>query len=1177
MFITSTQWLKPPVFEDDGETRIAALLHYTLLLLILFAFVEAYVSLRTPSSDLLVALGIIGTAAFAYIGIFVFLRTGHVRASSIVFIVLTWLLMTGSVIQFGGIRSTIYSSYFLIIVISGLLLGSQGAVICALASSVAGYAMVLLENRSLITPDLNNPEPQLVFIQITPYFLVVGLLIAFQHRSFIAALQRARHSERELAQSNRALAAVRASLAEQVMERTHNLELAHQEVAAVNETLQTQIWQTQGLADLSERLRGEQETPALARHVVHFLCEYLEAQVGTLFLVAGDCLQLMGSYAYQRRKHAKNQFHFGEGLIGQAALEQQPIVLTEVPPEYLPIGSGLGTAVPRNILVLPFLYENQVIGVIELGTLQPFTPTQMSFLQTALNSIAIAFYTMQAHARVHELLAETQQQAAELQVQEEELRAANEELEAQTESLRLSEARLRQQQAELETANAELEESTSALRAQQVTLDRQNQELRAARTELEQRAAELEQTSRYKSEFLANMSHELRTPLNSLLILARMLTNNEEGNLTADQVESAQIIYNSGRDLLHLINEILDLSKIEAGKMEMHIAAMSLTDLVQAVQQQFAHVAEEKKLAFAITLADNLPDAVETDRQRVEQIVKNLLSNAFKFTETGQVSLTLTRPQPNAAFASIGLNPAETLMIQVTDTGIGMTPEQQAIVFDGFQQADGSTSRRYGGTGLGLTISRELARRLGGGIQLESKPGQGSVFSVYLPLVRVPVTDTEKPTAAERPFAKGQPADRERPLPPASTPPLRPAIVDIQKPINPAEKCLLIIEDDANFARIVNDYAHKKGFQCLMATDGETGLQLAQMHRPDAIILDLRLPRISGWDVLEQLKQNADTRHIPVHIISVDDEDINAYKMGAMGFLSKPLSQEDLDTIFQRITDFTDQAIKTLLLVEDDAISRHTIKKLLGGEDIRIAEAATGKEALQLLTTQPFDCMILDLRLPDMSGFDVLNHINANSDVHKCPVIIYTGKTLTEEENIELIKYADSVIIKGVKSPERLLDETALFLHRIVAKMPEEKQRTIKQLHNQNALLTGRRILIVDDDMRNAFALSRLLGEKALKVTIARSGQKALDLLAESPNEFDLVLMDIMMPEMDGYETIRRIRAQQQFHNLPILALTAKAMKGDAEKCMLAGANDYLSKPVDTDRLLSILRIWLYQ
>jgi len=963
-------------------------------------------------------------------------------------------------------------------------------------------------------------------------------------------------------------------------------EIAQREVEAANRALEAQIWHTNGQTQLNNRMRGEQAVAPLAANVIEQLCEYLHLQTGVLYVREDDILRPVGGYALPRRDGPLPHFKVGEGLVGQAVQSRKPLILTDIPPDYGAIASGLGSAPPRAIVIMPFLYEDQAVGVVELGTFTEFNAEQTRFLQIALESIAIAFNTAQARDRINELLSQTRQQAEELQAQGEALRVANEELESQTESLRVSEARLREQQTELETANRELQQK-------QIQLDQQNRDLKEAQRSLEYKAEELARASKYKSEFLANMSHELRTPLNSLLILAQILANNEEHNLTPEQIESATVIYNSGTDLLNLINEILDLSKVEAGRMTFHFEPVALKALLEAMRVQFAPVAEAKGLTFQLSLADDLPSHIETDQQRVEQILKNLLSNAFKFTKRGSVSLNVARPAPTFQFTHSTLTPKRAIAFHVTDTGIGMTPAQQQIIFEAFQQADGSTSRKYGGTGLGLTISRELGAHLGGEIVLVSEHGKGSTFTLYLPMQQTEGgtesggEEEPKKTVGKRRKDAGERRNKEVPPPsltPIAPPTDQPApapIADDRDALQPDDRILLIVEDDANFAKIVRDYAHKKHFKCLIAGNGQTGLQLAQTYTPHAIILDINLPILNGEEVLIALKDNPVTRHIPVHIMSVADEDVDFYKNGAIGFLTKPVSTEDLEVSFQRIEQVIAKKIKSLLLVEDEETLRHSVTKLLGGADVQIAEAGTGQAALAWLQKQPFDCIILDLNLPDMSGFELLSRLDTTKVGRHCPIIIYTGKELTPEENQQLVQYAEAgpqplrVIVKGVKSPERLLDETALFLHRVVANMPEETQRTIKRLHDHEAILVGKRILLVDDDARNAYALSKLLADKGLKPTIAGAGDKALALLEQG--EYDLILMDIMMPEMDGYEAIQRIREQPHFSDLPILALTAKAMKGDREKCLAAGANDYLPKPVEAERLFSMLRVWLYR
>jgi PAS domain S-box-containing protein len=962
-------------------------------------------------------------------------------------------------------------------------------------------------------------------------------------------------------------------------------EKAKRDTEAANRLLATQIWQTSGQAQLNERMRGEQDILTLANNVIDQFCTYLNVQTGALYVMENNLLNLAGTYAY-KSKNLLSQLQLGEDQVGQAAKKQQSI-LVNIPDEYITtIFTNTGELLPKNILATPLVYDGQTIGVLRMETLSEFGPTQLEFLDKAIESVAIAFMTAQARARVNELYIQTRQQAEELQAQEEELRATNEELEAQTESLRASEARLKQNQSALEAANVDLEEKTHILQEQQNVLDRQNQILRDAQQELQRKAEELAQASKYKSEFLANMSHELRTPLNSMLILAGMLAKNDEGNLTADQVESAQVIHSGGTDLLNLINEILDLAKVEAGKMEFHFAPMGWDYLIERMQAQFNPVAQRKGLRFDIDIAKDLPAQIITDGQRLAQIIKNLLSNAFKFTEQGMVKLSAFRPMASVNLSASGLTPEKAVAIAVSDTGIGMTPEQQKVVFEAFKQADGSTSRQYGGTGLGLTITREMTHRLGGQVTLESVPGKGSTFMIYLPLKvegeqvegqRSKVETLEpKPTTfniSTGSVQAQQTTNQQSTKNEVLIENQKSIIPDDRDKLAPGDRVLLIVEDDPKFAKVVRDYGRKKHFKCLIANDGESALSISKVHNPTAIVLDLKLPGMSGWDVLDAFKDDPDLRHIPIHIMSADDEDISAYQRGAMGFLTKPVSQKALENAFIKIETFISSKIRSLLLVEDDTALRLSVRKLLEGSDVSITEAATGQTALKHLAGRQFDCMILDLTLSDISGFELLNRLDSDESLPKCPVIIYTGKELTPEESQELLKYADSVIVKGVKSPERLLDETALFLHRVVADMPADQQQAIRKLHNRDAVLQNKQILIVDDDARNAFALSKLLNERGVKMYIAASAAKALEKLETL--DVNLILTDIMMPGMDGYELIKALRQQPRFQKIPIIALTAKAMKGDRDKCIEAGANDYLSKPIDPDRFFSLLRVWL--
>ncbi|MGR3180061.1 MAG: response regulator, partial [Candidatus Anammoxibacter sp.] len=739
--------------------------------------------------------------------------------------------------------------------------------------------------------------------------------------------------------------------------------------------------------------------------------------------------------------------------------------------------------------------------------------------------------------------------------------------------------------------NEELEERTEELEKQKDDIKQKNQDLEESKSELKTKADDLELTSKYKSEFLANMSHELRTPLNSILILSKILADNKTGNFTDKQVELADTINAAGGDLLTLINDILDLSKIEAGKMTLHVETVSLGDFAEDVNRKFKPATDEKGIAFKIDLAKELPVSILTDRQRLDQIIKNFLSNAIKFTEKGSVTLSICRPQTGLDLPSGNFESDKIVAISVIDTGIGIPKDKQSMIFEAFQQVDGTTSRKFGGTGLGLSICRELVRLLGGKIELQSEMGKGSSFTVYLPEAfkeeqktednnklavgnvqlanneQVSESVAQSATSNEQPVTSNQfkPSDLESDL-----------VWDDRRNYKLGDKSILVIEDDSKFAKIIFELAHEKGFKCLVAENGEIGLYMADYYKPSAIILDIGLPGIDGFSVMERLKSNPATRHIPVNFLSGSERSIDAMKMGAVGFLTKPATIEMLNGLFGKFENIIAKKVKKLLIVEDNESMRKSIIELLGNGDITSTGVSTGEEAYELLKTGEFDCMVLDLGLSDMSGSDLLDKIRSNKAISYIPVIIYTGKELPEREESILKKYADSVIIKGAKSPERLLDETALFLHRVEANLPIEKQRILRTIHNKDAVFENKKILLIDDDMRNVFALTHVIEEKGMEVVIGRNGRDGLECLNKNP-DVDLVLMDIMMPEMDGYEATREIRKQVRFKNLPIIAITAKAMAGDKNKCVEAGANDYLPKPIDTDKLLSLLRVWLYK
>jgi CheY-like chemotaxis protein/signal transduction histidine kinase/HAMP domain-containing protein len=955
------------------------------------------------------------------------------------------------------------------------------------------------------------------------------------------------------------------------------------ETTAKNEE---QDWLKTNLAKFSRMMQGQKDLAAVSQLIMSELTPLVSAQHGAFFLMEQEdegesSLKLISSYAYKKRKHLANRFAPGEGLVGQSALEKKSILLTNVPEDYVQISSGLGEATPRNIVVLPILFEGEVKGAIELASFNQFSQIHQIFLDQLTETVGVVINMITANMRTEELLQQSQKltqelqtQSQELQSQQEELRRTNAELETQARTLKASEETLKEQQEELQQVNEELEEKASLLAEQNKKVEQKNEEVEAARLALEEKAEQLAVSSRYKSEFLANMSHELRTPLNSLLILAKLLTENQDQNLTPKQVEYAQTILSAGTDLLALINDVLDLSKIEAGRMDINVADVLFDDIAEFVRRSFQPVAEEKGLKLAIDVDPELPPALRTDGQRLQQILKNLIANAVKFTDTGEVRLTLRRAEPTRRFSVDTLNNAEMVVaLAVSDTGIGIAKDKQKLIFEAFQQADGTTSRKFGGTGLGLSISREIARLLGGEIRVESTEGVGSTFTLLLPLT------IEQPDALEQdtnaaPFAHarthapaGAPARRREPVAP---------VHDDRSSIGPDDRVVLMIENDVSFARILLDMAREKGFKGIVALDGETGLQFAREYLPDAITLDIDLPIIDGWTVLDRLKHNSATRHIPVHIVSGMEKRQRGLQQGAISYLEKPVSKESLDDAFDRISTFLANPVRKLLVVEDDDTQRNSMIELIEADDVEITAVGSAEEALEQIATTRFDCMVLDLGLAGMSGFTLLEQIKEQPGAAELPIIVYTGKDLSAAEETQLKRYADTIIVKDVKSPERLLDETALFLHRVEGRLPEPKRRMLERLHSSEPTFAGKKVLVVDDDVRNIFSLTSLLESYGMSVVFAENGRDALTQLEANP-DVDLVLMDVMMPEMDGYETTRAIREQPQWRDLPVIAVTAKAMKGDREKTLATGASDYIMKPVDTEQLLSLMRVWLYR
>ena len=944
-----------------------------------------------------------------------------------------------------------------------------------------------------------------------------------------------------------------------------------------------QDWLKTNLAKFTRLLQGQRDLQTVSRTIMSELAPLVSMQHGVFYLNDSQNgqpeLALLASYAYTERKNLSNRFKAGEGLVGQCALEKQSIVLTQVPGDYVQISSGLGEAKPMNIVVLPVLFEGEVKAVIELASFYRFNDIHLTFLNQLTESIGIVLNTIVATMRTEELLKQSQSLATELQTRQRELTDTNTRLEQQARTLQMSEERLKLQQEELQQTNEELEEKAELLAKQNREVENKNREIDLARTSLEEKAEQLSLTSKYKSEFLANMSHELRTPLNSLLILSKLLSQNPDENLTDKQVEFAKTIFSSGSDLLELINEILDLSKIESGTMDVDVKPVQFDELQAYVDRTFRQLAVDKGLAFDVHLGDALPQAIATDPKRLQQVLKNLLSNALKFTEQGKVDLTVDVAADGWSrdHETLGRS-TRVIAFRVSDTGIGIPADKHRIIFEAFQQADGTTSRKYGGTGLGLSISREIARLLGGEIKLSSEVGLGSSFVLYLP----ETLDREAGSQSRDEMSR-----MRGPRPPHRHPALQElaevdldaietVVPDDRRNIEAGDRVLLIVENDLNFAPILVDAARGKGFKAVVAARGDVGLALAKQVKPDAITLDIDLPALDGWTVLDRLKHDPATRHIPVHIISVTDEVLRGLKLGAIAHLGKPVTQEGLSAALTTIGGFIERKVKNLLVVEDNDVERNSIVELIGNGDVSTTAVATGQEALDALERMPFDCMVLDLGLSDMTGFELLDKMRASATLSQIPVIVYTGKELTKKQETELRRVAETIIIKDVKSLDRLLDETALFLHRVEGNLPEPKRRILERLHTTDPALAGRKVLVVDDDIRNIFALTSILEQYEMEVVYAENGKDGIDMLKNTPG-VDVVLMDVMMPEMDGYQAMQEIRRLRKFKSMPIIALTAKAMKGDREKCIEAGASDYITKPVDTDQLVSLLRVWMYR
>lgn len=909
-------------------------------------------------------------------------------------------------------------------------------------------------------------------------------------------------------------------------------------------------WIKSSTSELVSLIRGELTVEEISQNIMDFFSKKISFKVGAVYLKreSSAAFYFVEGFAF-KPEDSKSVILPGEGLIGQVAVSKK-ITLISPLKSHLKFTSALGESEAGCIVALPLIVDNETYGLMELAFVKEPSSKEMAFLEQVIEPIAITLRSSAYKSKLADLLQQSQMHAEELQAQQEELRVVNEELEQQSKALKESHVRLENQQAEMEQTNQQLEEQTQELEHQKNLLNAKN-------TELEDKSNEIRRSSNYKSEFLANMSHELRTPLNSSLILAKLLIDNKPNTLTKEQIEYAQIIFNSGTDLLNLINDILDLSKVEAGKMNIVPELVIVDGISKHMDQMFKAIALEKKLQFNIHVADNVPHDFITDRQRLEQILKNFLSNAFKFTQKGSVSLHIYEEKGKIAFS-------------VSDTGIGMDADEQQVIFEAFRQADGTTNRKFGGTGLGLSISKEFSRLLGGEISVKSEKGSGSTFTLLLPKAYSPSNEVAQKSEFKAVVQAPAAAKAEPSVPKNSF-----TFKDDRESIHKFSRRMLIIEDDEEFAKILLGVAHEMKFGALVAETGDEGLALAKNYQPNAIVLDVRLPDHSGMIVLDQLKMNARTRHIPVHVISSTDFSRSALEMGAIGYMLKPVKKDELLVAFQNMRSAMEQRVKHVLIVEDDAVQRNHISQLISDPTVEVTAVETSTEALKQLSEKTFDCMIMDLSLPDMSGHELLSKLSNESSTYSFPpVIVYTARDLTAEEEQKLRLYSGSIIIKGAKSPERLLSEVTLFLHKVETELPPERQKMLRDLRSREKNLEDRTILVVDDDVRNIFALTSALETHGAKVISARNGKEALDKL--SP-EVELVLMDIMMPEMDGYEAMKRIRLSEQYKELSVIALTAKAMKDDKEKCLEAGANDYLPKPIELDKLLSLIRVWLPQ
>jgi signal transduction histidine kinase/DNA-binding response OmpR family regulator/HAMP domain-containing protein len=972
-----------------------------------------------------------------------------------------------------------------------------------------------------------------------------------------------------------------AALKDNINEMIHNL-------AATTRKNTEQDWLKTNLANFSRMLQGQRDLVTVSKLILSELAPLVNAQQGVIYAqpARGDELRLdlIAAYAQMPGASLPKTLRIGEGLIGQCAYEKKRIVLTNVPAGYLQVGSVLGAAAPSTIIMLPVLFEDEVKAVIELATFETFTETQLTFLDQLTESIGIVFNTIESSMRTEDLLRQSQTLTRELQSQQQELKTTNDRLEQQAINLQNSEALLKRQQEELQRTNEQLQEKARQLSDQMRQVEYKNREIEQAKAALEEKAEQLALSSRYKSEFLANMSHELRTPLNSLLILARMLADNSGANLTPKQVEYAQTIHGAGTDLLSIINDILDLAKIESGTVTLNIEHQRFSELGDYVERTFRQVANGSGLAFEVKVAPGLPAAIQTDEKRLQQILKNLLSNAFKFTERGKVSMQVAAARAGWTAGHPQLDAADSVVaFSVTDTGVGIPANKQQSIFEPFQQADGTTSRRYGGTGLGLSISRELARLLGGEIRVVSSPGKGSTFTLYLPLTYRAAAGEKGALAAAAPQAEPQSrpglalAERSpRVIKTELSPRAQAAVRDDRDEIRPDDRVVLIVEDDARFASTLLELAHESGFKGVVALNGAAALALVKELAPDTITLDLRLPDMDGWALLDLLKHDPETRHIPVNVISVTESAQRCFHMGALGVVQKPAAKEVLQEALARTRHFIEREVRTLLVANGDSALRAGIADALHDNGVKITEVESGKGALEALQRSRYDCVVVGPSLADMSTTELLRKFARIQRASDVPIVMYAAEDLSRGEQDNLRRLAEIVVLKKVSTPEAVLEQATLFLHQAVANLPQNTRRLLAQQARSAPELAGKKALIVDDDVRNIFALTSVLEQQGMIVVNAENGKDGIEVLKNSP-DVDAVLMDVMMPELDGYDTIRIMRKLDAYKDLPIIAITAKAMKGDREKCIEAGASDYLAKPVNTEQLLSLLRVWTHR